>query len=95
MSFDLKPVLAMDCPIEFRTMPDCACPYEHWHLMSLAGSCLDVHLEEDGSAHFRFDGDGIEVELTVDGCTDLGEARQRAFAWVCTEVMDFTGAPSA
>jgi len=76
----MRRVLAMECPPFFGTMPDCDCPWEHWHIGN-AGCCLDVHFEEDRSVHVILQAGDLEHETTLHGVPDLGRARELAFAW--------------
>jgi hypothetical protein len=71
-----------ECCAEFSAEPECACPHEHWHIAAAANSCLDVHLEEDGSAHIIFDCGDWDRELTVQGVSGIEEARACAFGWL-------------
>lgn len=75
----MRATLAMSCPVEFGTMPDCDCPFEHWHI-GRAGTCLDVHLEEDGTAHFFLDTGDSDAEIEMPAMT-LEQARTEAFRW--------------
>lgn len=77
-----RATLASECCAENGTVPDCPCPHEHWHLAAAAGSCLDVHLEEDGSAHITFDWGDDSRELIATGVDGLAEARSLAFGWL-------------
>ncbi len=77
-----RPILTPECCAENGTVPDCACPHEHWHIGAAAGSCLDVHLEEDGSAHITFDWGDCEREILVTGIAGMDEARAIAFGWL-------------
>lgn len=74
-------VFAPQCPKEFGTAPDCDCPWEHWHV-GTSGMCLDVHIENDGSAHITLDWGDDGRELQIVGKLDLAQARHIAFAWV-------------
>lgn len=77
-----RAVIASECCDEMRTNPECDCPHEHWHIGAAAGSCLDVHLEDDGSAHIIFDCGDDNRELTVKGVNGIEEARALAFGWL-------------
>jgi hypothetical protein len=77
-----RAALAPECCLENGTQPDCACPHEHWHVGAAANCCLDVHFEEDGSAHIWFDWGDAEREITVQGIAEINEARAIAFGWL-------------
>lgn len=62
------------------TIPDCACPFEHWHV-GPTNICLDIHFEEDGSVHFLMDAGDWDNEHTAHGLQNMDEAREAAFAW--------------
>lgn len=76
-------ILAPECCDEFDTNPDCACPHEHWHV-GRAGTCLDIHIEEEGYTHLTIDfGDGSH-EVELHGISTLDAARPIAFLWAGT-----------
>lgn len=81
----MKRELAMECPVEFGTVPDCDCPYEHWHI-GHAGCCLDIHLEEDGSVHVILETGDWDRETSFLGLSSLDEARERAFVWAGQQI---------
>lgn len=82
----MKAELAMSCPEEFGFLPDCDCPYEHWHLPEY-GACLDVHFEPDNSVHVLILGDEtFEAQTTFQGIPDMIQARAKAFAWAETKL---------
>ena len=74
----LRLVLANDCAAYFGTVPDCLCPYEHWHIN---GVCLDVHVEEDGSLHMHLDAGDWEQDARIEDVKDMDEARELAIEW--------------
>jgi hypothetical protein len=74
----MKAVLDMECPVEFGTVPDCDCAYEHWHIG--VGHCLDIHFEPDGSIHVLLGGGDFENETVLHG-PSLDAVRDEAFAW--------------
>lgn len=78
LSDAMKAELDMQCPQEFGTMPECDCPFEHWHIN---GVCLDIHFEDDGSCHVLIDSGEADDEMTLEGMASLDEARPLAFAW--------------
>lgn len=63
-----------------ETIPDCDCPFEHWHI-GTNNACLDVHFEEDGSVHCILDVGDWDAETTMTGKADMDAARTAAFAW--------------
>lgn len=77
-----RATLAPECCIENGTMPDCSCPHEHWHIGAAAGSCLDMHLEEDGSVHITLAWGDDDRELEAKGAVGVHEARAIAFGWL-------------
>lgn len=72
--------VALICPTSMRTLPDCDCPFEHWHV-GHGGVCLDVHLEEDGTTHAILDAGDWQEEVTGRGHSSIEEAREWALQW--------------
>lgn len=77
----MQAVLDMQCAADFGLLPECACPYQHWHI-GQSGCCLDIHFEADGSCHaILFTGDGDEDETLFHGLSSIEQARPLAMAW--------------
>lgn len=74
----IRLVLDNSCAVAFGTVPDCPCPWEHWHLN---GCCLDVHFEEDKSLHLHLDAGDWEQEARIEDVKDMDEARELAIEW--------------
>lgn len=81
----MKRELSMDCPVEFGTIPDCDCPYEHWHV-GISNTCLDIHFEDDGSVHVTLDASDWEAETIFHGATCLADIREYAFSWAAQQI---------
>lgn len=80
MTIDNEPAeLCNECAEDFGTLPDCRCPFEHWHW---GGWCIDVHFEDDGSVHARVEHpDCGEWDTHYVGIDDMDGARSFAAAW--------------
>lgn len=76
----MRTVLDLKCPVDYGTVPDCACPYEHWHI-GIAGCCLDIHVEEEGYTHIILNTGDDEFEHTLPDVACLEAARPLAMAW--------------
>lgn len=83
----MRILLDMQCPKDFGTEPDCACPYEHWHI-GVAGCCLDIHVEEEGYTHIILGTGDDEFEHTLPGVTCLETARPLAMAWAAEMICE-------
>lgn len=77
--------LDMDCPVENSTLPDCDCPYEHWHV-GIGGCCLDIHVEENGDLHVTLNAGDWDADTTFRGVTTIEQARPLAFAWAGQQI---------
>lgn len=77
--------LDMQCPVEFKTVPDCDCPFEHWHV-GRAGCCLDVHVEEEGYTHAILSTGDDEFEKVFHGADTLDKGRPLAMSWAATMI---------
>lgn len=58
--------------------PDCGCPVEEWVLF---GIHLLIHFESDGSMEVHADAGDWDRTFAL-RATDMGAAREEAFAWV-------------
>ena len=72
--------LDMQCAIDFGITPDCDCAHEHWHLGD-AGTCLDLHLEDDGSCHVILFLEEDEIHTHYVGLTSIDQVRPLAMVW--------------
>ncbi len=79
--------LDMKCPADFGTLPDCDCPFQHWHIGG-ALTCLDVHFEEDASVHLRLYTGDYEAETILMGMSSLEQALPFAFRWAASLIGD-------
>jgi hypothetical protein len=60
------------------TAPDCACPFEHWHIGCV---CLDIHVEEEGYTHAILDAGDWQEEREFPGAATLEIGRPLAIEW--------------
>lgn len=75
--------LDMKCPEDMKTMPECNCPFEHWHVDRL---CFDIHFEENGEVHLLVMGEDWESDTMLQNIPDLEAARPLAFTWLSTVI---------